>query len=215
MKTAMLAQGLSVQTVNRRLAVVRRVLNVAYREWDWISQPLGQKIKLMSERGCSREIYLSREEVDGLLEAVTNSEARKVMVLAAYTGLRRSELLKLTPGNWQSPYLVLSSNTKNKKPRTVPVIEGLHDCVTLPFEISENGLRVAFEGARAAIGRPDLRFHDLRHTFASWLMANPTVPVTMVRDLMGHSNLGVTSKYSHLRGDTFGLIDQVLGQVKH
>lgn len=214
MKSDMLRNGLSPQTINRRLAVVRRVLNVAYREWDWLTEPLGQKIKLLSEKGMAREFYLSQEEVDQLADAVTDPEARKIIVLAAYTGLRRGELLGMTAANWQPPYIVLNSKTKGKKPRTVPLIEPLHNLITLPFQVDDQTLRREFESAREKIGRPDIRFHDLRHTYASWLAKDPSIPLATLRDILGHSNLTVTSKYAHLRGDTMNLVTGALKPPK-
>lgn len=210
MKASMLKDGLSPQTINRRLAVVRRVLNVAYREWDWLSEPLGQKIQLISEKGMAREFYLSQAEVQQLTDAVSDPEAYKVIMLAAYTGLRRSELMRLRPEQWQPPYLLLDNKTKGKKARAVPVIDDVQHLVTLPFQITPHQLRVAFESAREAIGRPDIRFHDLRHTYASWLAKNPDVPLTTIRDILGHSNLSVTSRYAHLRGDTFDTVTKAL-----
>lgn len=210
MKSDMLKDGLSPQTINRRLAVVRRVLNVAYREWDWIKEPLGQKIQLLSEKGMAREFYLSQEEVQQLADATTNPEAYKLIMLAAYTGLRKNEIAKLKPEQWQDPYIILGSDTKSKKPRIVPVIEEIKYLVTPPFDINEWMLRKQFEAAREKIGRPDIRFHDLRHTYASWLAKNPDIPMTTLRDLMGHSSLIVTSKYAHLRGDTFDMVSKAL-----
>jgi integrase len=211
MKADMRKHGLSVMTINRRLAVVRRVLNVAYREWDWLREPLGEKLKLFSERGMAREVFLSHADVEALLDAVKNETAKRVILLAAYTGLRRGELLGLQPSNWQSPYIVLTSNTKGKKPRTVPVIEEMQALVEpLPFDIHIETLRDEFERARKAIGRPDIRLHDLRHTFASWLAQDSDVPLTTIRDLLGHSNLAVTSKYAHLRGDTLAVVTSAL-----
>lgn len=210
MKGDMLARGLSVQTINRRLAVVRRVLNVAFTQWDWIQQPLGMKVKLLSEKGMSREFYLSQEEVHQLAGLMKTETARNMVLLAAYTGLRKSELFKLRPGDWQAPYLFLQNKTKAKKARTVPVIEEIQECVKLPFKISDYELRTEFEAAREAMGRSDIRFHDLRHTYASWLAKDPSVPLTTLRDLLGHSNLSVTSKYAHLRGDTLGVVSGAL-----
>ena len=53
--------------------------------------------------------------------------------------------------------------------------------------------------------------HDLRHTFASWMLQNPEIALTTVRDLMGHSCLAVTSKYAHMRTDTFEAVNRTLG----
>jgi hypothetical protein len=75
MQAAMLAAGLSPQTVNRRLAVVRRILNLAYKKWNWLDRPLGEKIQLSSEKGMDRHIYLSRDEVRSLVGAMKAPEA--------------------------------------------------------------------------------------------------------------------------------------------
>jgi integrase len=211
MKADMRKQGLSVMTINRRLAVVRRVLNMAYKEWDWLREPLGDKIQLFSEKGTAREIYLSGEDVGALLREVKNETARRVILLAAFTGLRRGELLKLQPENWRAPYIILSSKTKGGRPRTVPVVEELQSLVDpLPFGIHEEALRDEFERARKAIGSTDIRLHDLRHTFASWLAQDSDVPLTTIRDLLGHTDLRVTSKYAHLRGDTLAVVSGAL-----
>jgi len=209
MKGDMLKNGLNPQTINRRLAVVRRLLNVAYKEWEWIDQPLGQKIKLLSEKGMAREFYLTKDEVDRLLAEMTNPEAKKVTLLAAFTGLRRGELLGLQLENWEAPYITLSSKTKSKRPRTVPVMGELHHLVTPPFNVTDWELRKDFEQAREAIERPEIRFHDLRHTYASWL-AKKNVPLTVIRDLLGHCNLSVTSRYAHLQGQHADLIEKAL-----
>ncbi|WP_422666935.1 tyrosine-type recombinase/integrase [Billgrantia saliphila] len=63
--------------------------------------------------------------------------------------------------------------------------------------------------ARAAVGRPDLRFHDLRHTYAS-LLAEAGEVMTTVQALLGHSSLGVTSRYAHMF-DT--RLDRVAGKL--
>lgn len=216
MAADMKERGLSVQTINRRLAVVKRVLNVAFKKWEWLREPLAAKIGLESEVGMSREIYLTNDQATNLIAAIKNDEARKVIVIAVFTGLRRGEILGLQPDNWQEPYIKLSSKTKSKRPRTVPVIEELHPYMTLPFDLSRPQLRKAFEAARIGIGMPHVRFHDLRHTFGSWLAEDPRVPATMIRDLMGHCNLNVTSKYLHRRGDTHQLVEGVLSnRVTH
>lgn len=201
MKERMLREGLKNTTINRRLAVVRRVLNCAYKEWELLREPLGQKIKMLSEKGTSRELFLSKEEVTALVSSIQDPNIKNITMLAAYTGLRQGEIRRLTPENWQPPYIVLGSKTKGKKPRTIPLIPELHYIMTeTKFAQSEWDIRKHFEAARTAIDRPDIRFHDLRHTFASWLIADPNIPLTVIRDLLGHSNLSVTSKYAHLRG---------------
>lgn len=201
--------GLSPQTVNRRLAVVRRVLNLAYRKWDLIDQPLGQKIQLLSEKNKSRLLSLSQDEVTQLAQHSPNETAARMILLAAYTGLRKSELFRLTENDWQPP-LLLVRKSKGGKPRAVPVIDELQDNLVLPFDITEHQLRKSFEYARDQIGRPDIRFHDLRHTFASWIASSGSVPMAALRDLMGHSSLAVTSKYAHLQQDSVAMVNKAL-----
>lgn len=209
-----LKDGLSNQTINRRLAVVKRVLNLAFIEWGMLEKPIAPKIRKLSEKGLSREVYLTKDQVKELVSHVTDLEARKVIVIASYTGLRRSELLNLTEDSWKAPYVLINNQTKSGKPRTVPVIEELHDLMTPPFHITDNQLRVAFEGAREKYGNTNLRFHDLRHTFASWLVGDPDIPLTLIRDLMGHSSLTVTSKYAHIRGANLDVLEKALSNIK-
>jgi integrase len=214
MMQAMLAAKLSPQTINRRLAVVRRILNLAYRRWAWLKEPLGQRIELLSERGLERHIYLQQEQVTALLKAMGNPEAQRFILLASYTGLRKSEIRGLTQANWRKPSIVLGAMTKSGKPRAVPLVDDLHWIMDhLPFQISEWELRKDFEQAREAIGLPEVRMHDLRHTFASWLAADPNTPLTVIRDLLGHSSLAVTSRYSHLK--TGALQDAILSLSGH
>jgi len=210
----MLDDGLKYATVNRRLAVVRRVLNLSYKQWDLIDVPLAAKVLLHSEKGTERQVFLSPEDVKVLVSGMQSTQAKHVVLLAAYTGLRRGEILKLQPSNWQTPYIVLSAKTKNGKVRSVPVRPELEPIMgTLPFTLTEHELRSDFESAREAANMKHVRLHDLRHTFASWLMAQPHIPIAMVRDLLGHSSLAVTSKYSHLRSDTADKVFKALGHI--
>jgi site-specific recombinase XerD len=200
MVQSMLADGLSKQTINRRLAVVRRVLNMAYRTWKWLDEPLGQQIELFNEKGYARHIYLLQEQVTALLKAMQVDEAKRFLLLASYTGMRKSEIRSLKPHSWRKPNIRLDAKTKGGRPRSIPLVDELHWIMDhLPFSISEWDLRQDFEQARAAINMPELRMHDLRHTFASWLCEQPDVPLTVIRDMLGHSSLVVTSRYAHLR----------------
>ena len=69
--------------------------------------------------------------------------------------------------------------------------------IALPLGITYATLRTYFERARDSAGLPHVRFHDLRHTYASWLVQSG-IGLTAVRDLLGHANLAVTSRYAHL-----------------
>ena len=194
------ASGKSQSTINNRTQVVKRVLSLAYREWDWIDRPLDAKLRKPTPRN-ERHVYLNEDEIKALVAAIPDHREvdRRLVVLACLTGLRRGELLNLEPSNVQHGRIILRPNqTKSGKARVVPVPdEAMHLLDVLPFPTTDTRLRNSFEKARAVIGRPDLRFHDLRHSYAS-MLAQAGESMTTVRDLLGHSSLIVTSRYSHM-----------------
>jgi integrase len=192
-RSAGVAAGLSVATINRRLAIVRRVANLAF-EWGWIKEPVGKRIKLMSgER--PRHTYLSLAEVERLATACSNPGCALAIRLAARTGLREMELLRAS--SIRDGFIeVAAEDAKSGRPRLVPVPPDLPE-LSLPLGISYNQLRRDFERARTIAGLPDVRFHDLRHTAASWWLAAGCSLAT-VRDLLGHADIKVTSVYLHL-----------------
>lgn len=189
-----IAAGLAAATINRRIAILRRIAHLAHDAWGWLDQPLGAKIKLLpGER--ARHVYLTATEVEALAAAAAPPAVADAIRLAAYSGMRRREVL--TASGIVDGCAVLP-DTKSGRPRLVPLPPGA--AIHLPLGIGDHALRKGFEAARAAIGRPDLRFHDLRHTAASFLV-RAGVGLTVVRDLLGHANLAVTSRYAHLATD--------------
>jgi integrase len=183
---------LQPETVNRRLAVVRRLCNLAH-EWKWIKHPV--KISLLSGEK-QRHVYLTIPELIQFAKAARRSKWH--VILAAFTGMRESEILGMDPKDARTfikSEMIYLTNTKNGKPRLIPLnkpakcaLERLDWGVTYPI------LRRDIEIAR---GDRDIRFHDLRHTAAS-LMVKGNASMVAIRDILGHSNLGVTSRYSHL-----------------
>lgn len=193
-------QGRSQSTINNHTQVVKRVLNLAYREWEWLDRPLGDKLKKPNPKN-ERHVYLTVGDLQRLLQAIPDSRGddKRIIALAALTGLRRGELLALEPSNVVSGRILLRPDqTKNGKARIVPVpIDAQPWLHNLPWQSTPSTLRWTWEKARVAIGRKDLRFHDLRHSYAS-MLAQAGESMTTVRDLLGHSSLLVTSRYSHI-----------------
>ena len=182
---------LGAATRNRRLAILRRVANLAYRRWGWLKDPLGQKIELLPEPK-GREVYLTREQVRELVEKMPNQAAKDAVLIAAYSGLRREELLKLTKEDVVDGCFVVRLS-KSGKPRRVPVHPALNDAITrLPLKISGDYLSHAVSRAM-----PGVRLHDLRHTTASWLI-QAGVRLYTVGVILGHSQTQTTARYSHL-----------------
>jgi integrase len=181
--------GGSHSTRNRRLAILRRVANLAYRRWGWLKEPLGEKIELLPENKA-REVYLNRSELAALLWKIKHRESRRACLVAAFTGLRKGELLGLEPDN---PGLICLKDSKTGHARNVPVIRSIRFALKRPFQVSPTYLSKAVQ--KASGGK--VRFHDLRHTTAS-LLLNAGVDLYVVGMILGHKSLQTTKRYSHL-----------------
>lgn len=185
-------------TINRRLAILRRVANLAHQQWGWLDTDIGRRIKLLPGE-TARHVYLTPQQVVALVNACEHPRVADAIRLAAMSGLREGELLGLTADHLRDGCIVLDTDTKSGRPRIIPLPpEAL--AIALPLGITYATLRTHFERARLAVKLPGVRFHDLRHTYASWLVQSG-IGLTAVRDLLGHANLTVTSRYAHLATD--------------
>jgi len=188
--------GLTPATINRRLALLRRLGNLAH-QWGWSDTALGSRVRLLQERQ-DRHIYLTPDQVLALVAACPTEAVRDAVWLAACTGLRRSELLALRKQDWRGGALWLATS-KSGRPRLVPVPQDAFDvCERLPLALTANYLRRGFEQAREAAGLAHVRFHDLRHSYASLAIA-AGVDLRVLKELMGHSTMQMTSRYAHLQ----------------
>jgi integrase len=191
---AWLAAGLTPATINRRIALLRRVCRLAHSRWNWLKDDLSRKlVALPGEK--SRRVFLSRAQVMILVHAAPKALGDAIL-LSAYTGLRRGELMRLKPADAVDGCVIVRV-AKSGKPRTVPVArQALPILTRLPIPLTLNQLDTQFRAVRKTTGLDHITFHDLRHTYGSWL-AESGASGTVIRDVMGHSNLSVTSRYLH------------------
>jgi len=193
-KRAGLADNLAPATINRRLAILRRVANLACNQWNWLDVAVARRVQLMpGER--ARHVYLTPAQVKRLAAAAGDRRVADAILLAATSGLRRSELLRLEAGDRRAGVLQVTVS-KNDRPRLVPLPPEARR-VKLPLDLTVDELRKGFDRARARADMNHVRFHDLRHTYASWLI-QAGVPLPTVRDLLGHSSINTTGRYTHL-----------------
>lgn len=181
-------------TINRKLALLRHICHLGF-EWGWDDVPHWIRVKLLPENP-QRHVYLTMDQVEVIAALCPRSGS--IVRLAAYTGLRKGELLGLARTNIQGSVIVLDAHTKSGRPRAVPVPPAAVSLLAdIPFTCTIAVLRAEFQAARVEVGMPALRFHDLRHSYASMLVQQG-VPMKLVGALLGHSSTAMTDRYTHL-----------------
>ena len=209
-----LEQDVTKTTVNRGLQVLKKMFNIAIGEGFTTENPVRQ-VKLFPEKDNIKERILTEEEEPRLLEACVDY-LRPVVITALHTGMRRGEILAL---DWArvdlEKRLIKVTNTKTDRPRWIEINATLLEVLRrqrIANPTSElvfasprtgrllNGIRKAFVRACKQAGIVGLRFHDLRHTFASRLIEKG-VDIVTVKELLGHSTIILTQRYTHSRNE--------------
>ena len=205
-----LETGVTKSTVNRELTIMKKMFNLAI-DWELASENPVQKVKLFSEKDTAKERILSGDEETRLLSE-SPGYLRPVLLTALNTGMRRGEILKL---RWNQVDLgkkiIRVEHTKGGKSRLIPINDVLSrelvkardnsDGSELVFPSPKTGrpyteLKKSFKGACKRAEIENMRFHDLRHTFATRLIEEGVDLIT-VRDLLGHFSVRVTQRYTH------------------
>jgi integrase len=222
----------SPATVNRYLAALSVAFTVAVKEWGWVEDSSLRKVsKLKESRGRVR--FLSDDERSRLLKACkesNNSYLYPVVVLALSTGMRHGEIMGLT---WDDVDLnrgrTVLHETKNGERRAVAItghaLELLKELAkvrridtNLLFPSKENrlqklqkpiDLRTPWEAALKKADIRDFRFHDLRHSAASYLAMNGA-SLAEIAEVMGHKTLQMVKRYAHLsEGHTARVVESM------
>lgn len=206
----------SPATVVRYLAALSHCLSTAVKEYQWLDDSPLRKVSKPSEpRGRVR--FLSDEERAALLaacEASPNPYLLPVVVLALSTGMRAGEIMAL---EWRDVDLTRGwltlRETKNGTMRGVPLTGKALELVKehartrrrldtpLLFPGANPGkpvdLRQPWEKALKQTGIEDFRFHDLRHSAASYLAMNGA-SLNEIAAVLGHKTLSMVQRYAHL-----------------
>lgn len=186
-------QAKSPATTNHKGRILRQLSRAAWLEWGWIDRPAA--IGLLPE--THRERFLTLPEVERLVAAMPSEAGASYVLLAAYTGIRAGHLLRLTSADVAGEYLRLDRSGKTRRLQMIPLhpkVQAIAEALPLP--IGERTLRKQWTEARQSTGI-DCRWHDLRHTCASWLV-QAGVPLHTVAELLGHSSTALTKRYAHL-----------------
>ena len=203
-------------TVVRYLALLSHAFSMAVKEWGWIeTNPVLKVSKPKEPRARIR--FLSKPERQALLasaEGSTNEYLYPVVILALTTGMRRGEIMALTwPDVSFADNSIIIHETKNNERRRVPLIEPaksrlktlsrvrrLDTQLLFPSRANPHkpiDLKRPWENAVKASGIEGFRFHDLRHTAASYLAMTGASPLE-IAEVLGHKTLQMVKRYAHL-----------------
>lgn len=204
---------------NRLLILLRYMFNLAIK---WESPGLEKNptsgIPLLEENN-KRERFLRKEEVETIYKAIMTSDNRMlryIVPVLIMTGARKRELLNarwedfdLERRIWCIPV------SKSGKRRHVPISDGVVSIIGLinetricPWPFGNPKTRKPFisifyswDTARKKAGLNDVRIHDLRHSFASFLI-NSGRSLYEVQKILGHTQLKTTERYAHLSNES-------------
>jgi len=209
-----LAESRSPATVNRYLAALSHAFTIAINEWEWIEgSPLSKVRKPKEPMGRVR--FLDEDERIRLLaacKASSNEWLYICVVLALSTGMRQGELMKLRWGDvfLDGGFLVLYK-TKNDERRRVPLFGHALELLKAHAKIRQLNTDLLFPGKNPdkpiELRRPwvialnvsqieDFRWHDLRHSAASYLAMNGASLAEMA-EVLGHKTLQMVKRYAH------------------
>ena len=163
-------------------------------------------------------VYFTKDEFQKLLDTTTDNDLRNLFIFAVNTGLRQMELLRLEWNqiDMEGCLLYLDNRnhlTKSKRIRTLPLNNSAVEVLRRRINNNNRSLVIfTYQGReisqdfishkikkiiKKAGVNPQLNFHSLRHTFASWLV-QAGVSIYEVSKLLGHSDIKTTEIYAHL-----------------
>lgn len=215
-------------SVHAELALLRRMLNVAVREGWLVANPFNMGEALISAAiECRRERVCSQEEEARLLAACSGprEHLRPIIICALDTGMRRGELLGL---RWKDVdlvrgrILVRSFNSKTGRERELGMTDRMRDELSHLWSLSlrdpddrvfgVSEIKRAFHTACRLAGITDLRFHDLRHTAATRLIAQG-MPIEEVALVLGHAQISTTFRYTNRTPQTIERAARLLTEL--
>jgi integrase len=236
-KSNMTKAGRSPRTVQYAFACIRMVINQAIEDGYYIGINPIKKLKQSDKPKFDnrRTRFLSHEEANQLLQAlkVKSQVVHDMTLLSLHCGLRAGEIFALTWGDIDLNHSqVTMRDTKSGRDRTVSMTAtvkemftakapGSHGDLVFPAKNGKPRIRISktFERVTNDLGfnegvvhhnrKQKLTFHSCRHTCASWL-AQAGVSLFVIKEILGHANIDMTMRYSHLSPDGIKAAVEVL-----
>ncbi len=208
---AKLAQGCSNATVNRFLELVRAILRKCVNDWEWLDR--APSVRMLKEP-TRRIRFLTRDEAQRLLAELPEHLA-DMAAFSLATGLRASNVTGL---QWSqldlARRLAWIHPDQAKARRAIPVPLNAEAASLISKQVGKHLTHVfsfrgrpiiqvntkAWYAALERAGITDFRWHDLRHTWASWHVQNGT-PLFALQELGGWESAEMVRRYAHLAAD--------------
>lgn len=224
--------GVKPITINKQLSIFRRMFNLAKKRWMWIKEiPL---IEMEPNADNKRTRHLTYDEFHKLL-GFCDAWVRDIVIVAAWTGLRRENVVTLrkTQVNLLTREIAVDGKeTKNGENLRIPIAGPAYEvlagiiindktnspCVFCDAEGKPYNPKKVYNVFKKTLERAkieDFRFHDLRHCFASW-NRQAGVDIYTLAELMGHKDTKMTMRYAHITPvhltKAIGLLEQSYGE---
>lgn len=201
-------------TLNRYLATIKRILRLCV-DWEWIAR--APKLPKYHEPDV-RVRWEPPAVIEKLITSMSLQWMRDAALLAVATGMRESEVFSLTRSQvdlQQRSLWIGHAQAKSKRGRSVPLNDDAMQVLerrmrtakryvftregalgTEETMIQQHDRRVFGQACQAA-GLKDFRWHDFRHTWASWHVQAGT-PLLVLKELGGWQTITMVQRYAHL-----------------
>jgi len=226
---AMREKGYASGTTNRVLILLRYIYNLG-RKWRITGMSQNPTLGLSTAPDVQRDRFLDADETQRLIVAIGNDEnqtAAQAIMLLLLSGGRRNEITqaKWEYVNWERRTLLVPLS-KSGKPRAIALnaqalallraiarIEGNPYIFPSPVNGKPSAsLFFPWDRIRKRAGLKDVRLHDLRHSYASFLV-NQGISLYVVQGLLGHAHSRTTQRYAHLAHETLMDAAELVGDV--
>ena len=194
---------------NRVLALLSKMLSLSIK-WHMRSDNPCRSVERNPEPKRNR--YLSGEEIERVMQALDveeDQEGANIIRLLLLTGARSAEVLKaewsqfdLDAGVWTKPHTLTKTAEEHRVPlsdEAAGLLRSLPRKGRYVFGVFQprKGFRHVWDRVRVAAGVPDVRPHDLRHSYAS-LLVNAGHSLPVIGALLGHKTPATTQRYAHV-----------------
>lgn len=187
-------------TINKSIGVLKTALSLAWHG-GLVPENYGSRVHRLPENN-RREVIPTVNDVRAIAD-LCGPQAQAVIWMALMTGSRRGEVCKIDPAlHVHGDRLEIpASHTKTLRTKSIPITPPIRALLaSFPVGITADGVKSAFRRARVRAGRRHINFHDLRHACAS-LLIQAGEDLYIVKEVLGHSSITSTQRYTHLQLD--------------